>query len=69
MARHEEEVALARDVTTLRGLIDRLQDDGLPPDDLALVAATTLLNEKLASLGAHRFTPPLGLQTSFSERA
>ena len=52
MARLEEERALARDITTLRGLIDRLLDDGLPPDDLALVAATMLLNEKLETLQA-----------------
>ena len=52
MARLEEELALARDITTLRGLIDRFLDDGLPPDDLVLVAATMLLNEKLGSLQA-----------------
>ncbi len=52
MARLEEEVALARDITTLRGLIDCLLDNGLPPDDLGLVAATMLLNEKLENLQA-----------------
>ncbi len=52
MARLDEEVALARDITTLRGLIDRLLDGGLPPDDLGLVAATMLLNEKLETLQA-----------------
>ncbi len=52
MARLDEEVALAHDITMLRGLIDRLRDDGLPPDDLGLVAATMLLNEKLESLQA-----------------
>jgi len=46
----DEEVALARDITTLRGLIDRLLDERRPPDDLAFVAATMLLNEKLESL-------------------
>ena len=50
MARLDEEVALAHDITTLRGLIDRLRDDGLPPDDLGLVAATMLLDEKLEAL-------------------
>lgn len=49
MARLDEEVALARDITTLRKLIDRLLDDGRPPDDLGLAAATMLLNEKLES--------------------
>lgn len=52
MARLEEEKALADDITTLRGLIDRLLDSALPPDDLALVAATMLLNEKLETLQA-----------------
>ena len=52
MARLDEKVAVARDITTLRGLIDRFRDAGLPPDDLALVAATMLLNEKLESLRA-----------------
>ncbi len=52
MARLDEEVALAHDITTLRGLIDRLRDDGLPPDDLGLVAATMLLKEKLETLQA-----------------
>ena len=50
MAGLDEEVALARDIATLRGLIDRLRDDGLPPDDLGLTAATMLLNEKLDTL-------------------
>ncbi len=52
MARLDEEVALARDITTLRGLIDRLLDGGFPPDDPGLVAATMLLNEKLETLQA-----------------
>ncbi len=52
MARLDEEVALAHDITMLRGLIDRLRDDGLPPDDLGLVAATMLLDEKLETLKA-----------------
>jgi hypothetical protein len=52
MARLDSQLTLAQDITTLRGLIDQLLDDELPPDDLALVAATKLLNEKLESLRA-----------------
>jgi hypothetical protein len=49
MGRLHEEVALAHEIEMLRGLIDRLQDGGVPPDDPALVAATMLLNERLES--------------------
>ena len=52
MGRLQAQPTLARDITTLRRLIDQLLDDNLPPDDLALIAATELLNEKLESLRA-----------------
>ena len=52
MARLDSQSTLAQDITTLRGLIDQLLDDELPPGDLALVAATKLLNEKLERLRA-----------------
>ena len=52
MARLDSQSTLAQNITTLRGLIDQLLDDNLPPDDVALVAATELLNEKLESLRA-----------------
>lgn len=52
MAALDAQRTLAQDIATLRGLIDQLLDDHLPPDDLALVAATELLNEKLESLRA-----------------
>jgi len=52
MGRLHEEMALAHEIKTLRGLIDRLRDGGVPPDDPAFVAATLLLNEKLESLQA-----------------
>jgi hypothetical protein len=43
---------LAQDIETLRRLIDDLLDENLPPDDVALLAATKLLNEKLECLRA-----------------
>jgi hypothetical protein len=52
MARLDSQLTLAQDITTLRRLIDQLLDDELPRDDLALVAATKLLNEKLERLRA-----------------
>jgi hypothetical protein len=52
MAPLEAQPTLAHDITTLRRLIDLLLDDNLPPDDVGLIAATELLNEKLESLRA-----------------
>jgi len=48
----EAKPTLAQDITSLRRLIDQLLDENLPPDDVALLAATELLNEKLESVRA-----------------
>jgi hypothetical protein len=50
MARLDEEVVLAHDIAALRELIDRLLDQGRQPEDVVLVAASLVLNEKLAEL-------------------
>ena len=52
MAPLDAQRTLAQDITTLRRLIDQLLDDNVAPDDVGLVAATELLNEKLESLRA-----------------
>ena len=43
--------ALARDVATLRRLVDRLLDDGALPTDPVLIATSLLLRDKVADLG------------------
>lgn len=53
MTRLDEEVVLA-DIAVLRELVDRLLDDGRPHDDLGLVAASMLLNEKVGHLQTRR---------------
>jgi hypothetical protein len=52
MAPLDAQRTLAQDIATLRGLIDQLLDDHIPPEDPALLAATELLNEKLQRFGA-----------------
>ena len=44
-------MALARDVATLRSLVDRLLDDGAQPTDPVLIATSLLLHDKVADLG------------------
>jgi hypothetical protein len=48
MRRGVDESQLAYDITTLRTLIDSFLDEEVAPDHPALVAATLVLNEKLA---------------------
>ena len=47
----DDEATLARDVATLRSLIDRLLDDGAQPTDPVLIATSLLLRDKVADLG------------------
>ena len=54
MGRRDDEAALARDVATLRALVDRLLDDGVHPADPVLIASSLVLRDKLADLqGRH----------------
>ena len=46
----DDEAAVARDVATLRALVDRLLDDGVHPTDAVLIASSSLLRDKLAVL-------------------
>ena len=48
--RANAEASLARDIETLRALIDRLLDKGFDDRDPLLLAATQVLNQKLANL-------------------
>jgi hypothetical protein len=50
MARVDDRAGLARDIATLRALIDRFLDEGTSPDDPALVAASLVLKAKVADL-------------------
>jgi hypothetical protein len=50
MGQGHDRAALARDVATLRTLIDGFLDDGVPPTDPALVASSLVLRDKLAEL-------------------
>jgi len=45
-----EKGELTHDIATLRALINKLLDEGTPPNDPALVAASLVLSAKRATL-------------------
>lgn len=56
MVRANAEVSLAREIETLRGLIDRLLDQGVNDRDPILLATSEVLNQKLAQLARQEVT-------------
>ncbi len=57
MVRANAEVSLAREIETLRGLIDRLLDhQGVKDRDPILLATSEVLNQKLAQLARQEVT-------------
>ncbi len=56
MVRANAEVSLAREIETLRGLIDRLLDQGVKDRHPILLATSEVLNQKLAQLARQEVT-------------
>ncbi len=56
MVRANAEASLAREIETLRGLIDRLLDQGVNVRDPILLATSEVLNQKLAQLARKEVT-------------